>query len=68
MSTQQQTATYRKAPPGFTREQWETFDRDGILIIEDAIDADAVDHYRAAIDRLAAPATTSSSAMRSSRR
>ena len=25
---------YRVAPPGFTREQWDTFCRDGIIIIE----------------------------------
>ncbi len=44
--------TYRTAPPGFTEDQWETFDRDGILFFEDAIPADEVQAYTKAIDRV----------------
>ena len=32
------TAPYRSVPPGFTEAQWDIFDRDGIISIEDAID------------------------------
>ncbi len=43
---------YRVAPKGFTIEQWETFLRDGIIIMENALSQDEVDEYLAAIDRL----------------
>ena len=43
---------YRIAPPGFTDEQWETFERDGILFFEDALDTDAIDELSAAMDRV----------------
>lgn len=43
---------YRLAPAGFTEEQWETFLRDGIIIMEGALSQDEIDEYLAAIDRL----------------
>ncbi|MGF1453031.1 MAG: phytanoyl-CoA dioxygenase family protein [Opitutales bacterium] len=49
MSTQSET--YRIAPPGFTREQWDTFERDGFLIFENAISDEEVDRYIEAIHR-----------------
>ncbi len=45
---------YEKAPPGFTPEQWATFDRDGYLLIEDAIAPDDVQLYIDATRRIAA--------------
>lgn len=48
------TLTYRKAPPGFTKEQWEQFDREGILVIENALTQDEIDYYLDAIDQLTA--------------
>jgi hypothetical protein len=39
------TQTLRRAPAGFTREQWEIFERDGFLQIPDAMTPDEVDHY-----------------------
>jgi hypothetical protein len=42
---------YRLAPPGFTPEQWEIFDRDGIIFLEDALNEAEVAEYRDAIDR-----------------
>ena len=44
---------YRVAPPGFTPEQWETFNEDGIIFIEDAISDKDVQTYIDAIDRVA---------------
>ncbi len=44
---------YRKAPPGFTDQQWEQFDRDGYLIFENALSQEQIDHYLAAVDRVA---------------
>ena len=46
------TNDYRIAPPGFTEEQWETFLRDGIITIENALSPDDVQVYLAAIDRV----------------
>ncbi len=43
---------YRVAPAGFTKEQWKTFLRDGIIIIEDALSHNEIEEYLAAIDRL----------------
>jgi hypothetical protein len=48
-----QNGTYRKAPPGFSVEQWETFLEDGILIIENALSDDEVDELIEAADRVA---------------
>ena len=48
------TETYRKAPPGFSDDQWDKFMEDGFLIIEDAVSSDEVDHYVDMIDRAAA--------------
>lgn len=45
---------YRIAPPGFTPQQREQFDRDGFLVIEDAIPPDDVRRYIDAIDRCCA--------------
>lgn len=45
-------AQYRVAPKGFTLEQWETFQKDGIVLIEDAISEDAIQTYLDAIDRV----------------
>nr|CAA9235532.1 hypothetical protein AVDCRST_MAG63-1176 [uncultured Armatimonadetes bacterium] len=45
---------YKVAPPGFTPEQREAFDRDGYLLIPDALTAEEVAHYIAVIDTVAA--------------
>lgn len=45
---------YRIAPTGFKKEQWETFNEEGIIFIEDAISEDAIQTYIDAIDRVAA--------------
>ncbi len=45
---------YQKAPPGFTRSQWEFFDREGFLLIEDAIPPAEVRRLSSAIQRIAA--------------
>ena len=45
---------YRIAPPGFTPEQWETFNEDGIIFIENAISETDIQIYKDAIDRTAA--------------
>src|SRR5689334_10915416 len=42
---------YRKAPPGFTPEQREQFDREGVLIIEDALTDEEINLYLDGIDR-----------------
>ena len=44
---------YRLAPPGFTDQQWAQFQRDGFLVIENAIAPDDVARYLDAIDRIA---------------
>jgi hypothetical protein len=43
---------YKQAPAGFTLAQWEVFQRDGILLIEDAISAEDIATYTEAIDRV----------------
>ncbi|MCZ6676757.1 MAG: phytanoyl-CoA dioxygenase family protein [Candidatus Poribacteria bacterium] len=43
-------ATYRKAPPGFTKAQWEEFNREGYLVIENALTQAEIDYYLNAID------------------
>ena len=45
---------YRVAPPGFTAEQWKTFNEDGIIFIEDAISEAEVQTYIDAIDCISA--------------
>ena len=45
-------STYRIAPPGFTDEQWKTFDGEGIIFIEDALDSEVIETLTAAIDRV----------------
>lgn len=47
------TQSYRKAPPGFTLDQWETFLEDGILVFENVLSDDEVDELLAAVDRVA---------------
>ena len=51
MQTEQK---YRVAPAGFTMDQWETFNKDGIIFIEDAISDEDIQTYIDAIDRVAA--------------
>jgi len=48
-----QTLSYRKAPPGFTREQWQFFEQEGYLLIEDAIPPHDVRRYIDAANRIA---------------
>lgn len=45
---------YRVAPPGFTREQWDSFMEEGMLVIENALTDDEVDRYVEMIDAAAA--------------
>ena len=51
------TTEYKRAPAGFTDEQWETFERDGILIFENALSEDEVNRYVRAIERAKASDT-----------
>ena len=51
METEQK---YRPAPPGFTPEQWKTFNEDGIIFIEDAISEADIQTYIDVIARVAA--------------
>ena len=44
----------RIAPKGFSEAEWETFNRDGIIVIEDALDAEKVAALLDAVDRVAA--------------
>jgi Phytanoyl-CoA dioxygenase (PhyH) len=37
------------APPGFSDEQWATFMRDGLLVLEGSVDPDEVARYRGAL-------------------
>ncbi|NJN83989.1 MAG: hypothetical protein HC802_18055, partial [Caldilineaceae bacterium] len=48
-----QDQTFRTAPPGFTLEQWETFLKDGIIVIENALSGQETDALIAAVDRVA---------------
>lgn len=43
-------AAIRKAPPGFTPDQWSTFRRDGLIHLEGAIEPAEVERYRAAAE------------------
>ena len=45
---------YRRAPKGFTNEQWDTFMEKGILVIENALSDAEVDRYVEMIDRAVA--------------
>ena len=45
-------SAYRIAPSGFTDDEWETFNREGILFFEDALDQEALDELAAAVDRV----------------
>ncbi len=45
---------YRRAPKGFTNEQWDTFMEKGILVIENALSDAEVDRYAEMIDRAVA--------------
>ena len=45
---------YKRAPPGFTPEQREQFDRDGFIVIESVLDDQTCDRYIEVIDRIAA--------------
>lgn len=46
--------SFRVAPPGFTPDQWEEFQENGILVFENAIPQEDVQRYIEAIDRVAA--------------
>ncbi len=46
--------TYHLAPKGFTPQQWEQFVTEGLLVIENALSKDEIDHYLEAIDRCCA--------------
>jgi hypothetical protein len=45
---------YKVAPPGFTPEQWDAFERDGYLMIENALTPDEVREYVEVIYEVAA--------------
>ena len=45
-------SAYRITPPGFTDDEWETFNREGILFFEDALDQAAIDELTTAVDRV----------------
>ena len=45
---------YRRAPRGFTPEQWEQFTTEGMLVIEGALSDDEIDRYIEALDRCCA--------------
>jgi hypothetical protein len=44
---------YKPAPPGFTPEQWTQFSEDGFLVLERAIEADALEALIDTVDRVA---------------
>ena len=44
---------HRRAPNGFTGGQWETFTRDGFLVLENALDEDDILRYTTGVDRVA---------------
>ena len=45
---------YRRAPRGFTPEQWEQFTTEGMRVIEGALSDDEIDRYIEALDRCCA--------------
>ena len=46
---------YRRAPKGFTNEQWDTFMEKGILVIENALSDAEVDRYVEMTGQVAVP-------------
>lgn len=48
------TTEYRKAPEGFSKVQWDAFQRDGILVVEQALTDDEIETYLDGIDRVCA--------------
>lgn len=44
---------YRIAPPGFTDEQWDAFERDGIILLENRLTDAEIERYTDAIMRVA---------------
>lgn len=44
---------YRLAPPGFTDSQWEMFERDGIIVLENWLSEAEIERYTDAIMRVA---------------
>src|SRR5688572_10871056 len=48
-----QETDYRTAPPGFTPQQREHFDREGYLVIENALSEKEIEGYLEVIDRCA---------------
>lgn len=54
MASPSPDTAHRVAPPGFTQQQREQFDREGYLVIENAIAPDDVQRYIDAIDRACA--------------
>jgi hypothetical protein len=53
-TTASQALSYHRAPAGFTEAQWRFFNREGYLLIEDAIPPEEVERYIEATDRIAA--------------
>ncbi len=49
-------SSLRRAPPGFSLEQWREFEARGLLVIENAYSAHEVGIWRAAVERLQARA------------
>ncbi len=49
-----QQAQRPTAPPGFTRHQWEAFERDGIIFLKDTLSPEEITRYTDALDRVAA--------------
>lgn len=45
-------AQHLTAPAGFTRQQWETFERDGIIFLEDTLSPEEITRYTDALDRI----------------
>jgi hypothetical protein len=52
--TKTQTQVYQTAPPGFSYDQWQHFNQDGFVMIEDAIDPSDIQRYIDATNRIAA--------------
>ena len=44
------TTNYRRAPEGFSRDQWDTLMDEGVLVIENALTDEEVDRYVSLID------------------
>src|SRR5689334_13632033 len=52
--TETPAQNYQTAPPGFTYDQWQRFNRDGFLMMEDAIEPGDIRRYIDATNRIAA--------------